>query len=344
MADRLLQVGLLRDFAARVAVATAIVVGALLLWRLSDVLLALFASVLLAIAWRGAAKPLQTHLKLPKPVSMIAAALILGALFGSAVAALGGRLIVQYDELARDIPRSIAEIRAAVEAHPWGRYVESLVGTADISSATAPLALHVASFVSLLGETLAFTLIIFLGGACLAFDPEPYVNGVVGIAPANRREDLDRFITRAGAMLQQWLRVQIFVVVVNTALAFLGLWAAGVEAPLALASISGALAFIPFLGSWIALVIGAIAALPQGVQFGAYAAAAIGGASFIEGYLITPYVQSRTLALPPAVLIFSMSALGLLFGAFGVILAAPVTIVLAAAFAAIKERREGLSS
>lgn len=88
--------------------------------------------------------------------------------------------------------------------------------------------------------------------------------------------------------------------------------------------------------SWVALIIGAVAALPQGAEFGAYTAAAIGGASFIEGYLITPYLQNKILSSPPAVLIFSMSAMGLLFGAYGVILAAPITIVLAAALASTR--------
>jgi predicted PurR-regulated permease PerM len=343
MADRLFRDDPLRDFAARAVIAASVIVAAIALWRLSDVLLVIFASILLAIAWRAAAKPLETRLKLPRAASMAVAALTLTAIFGSSITMFGSRLLAQYDEVARDIPRAIAEIRQAIEAHPWGRYVESFLAATDISRATAPLAVHVASFVGAVSQTLAFTLVILLGGACLALDPPTYIDGVIALAPASRREGLDRFMNKAGLMLQQWLRVQIFVVVVNTTLAFLGLWVAGVEAPLALATISGLLAFIPFLGSWVALIIGAIAVLPQGAEFAAYAVAAIGGASFIEGYLLTPYVQSKTLSLPPAALIFSMSAMGLLFGAFGVILAAPITIVLAAALASTRPQPDTLA-
>jgi len=327
----------LQRFAARVAIAAGIVAATAMLWRLSSELLILFAAILLAVAWRAAARPLEARLKLPKPVAMGLAALVLAALFGSSLATFGGRLLAQYDEMGRDIPRAISEIRQAIEAHPLGNYVESVVATTDISAATAPLAAHVATFMGAVSESFAHILVLLLGGVCFALAPKTYVEGAVALAPAPWREGLSRFLDRAGAMLQQWLVVQLFVVVVNAALSFAGLSIAGVEAPLALATLSGALAFIPFVGSWIAIAFGALTALPQGLDQGIYAALAIGGASFIEGYLLTPVVQSRALALPPAVLIFSMSMLGALFGLLGVVLAAPLTVVAAAALAAMRD-------
>lgn len=115
------------------------------------------------------------------------------------------------------------------------------------------------------------------------------------------------------------------------------LWAFGVPAPLALATISGALAFVPYFGSIIAMIIGVLVALPHGLDAAALAALAIGAASFIEGYLITPYLQSRSLMVPPVVLLFCMLAFSLLFGTMGVVLAVPATVVLSVAYGVIAE-------
>jgi predicted PurR-regulated permease PerM len=134
--------------------------------------------------------------------------------------------------------------------------------------------------------------------------------------------------------------LQFYVVAMNTVFAGAALWAFGVPAPLALATISGALAFIPYFGSMIALVVGALVALPHGIDSAAAAALAIGGASFIEGYLITPFLQSRSLSVPAVVLLFCMLAFGALFGAMGVVLAVPATVVLSVAYVVIAQSQK----
>jgi predicted PurR-regulated permease PerM len=126
--------------------------------------------------------------------------------------------------------------------------------------------------------------------------------------------------------------LQLYVVAMNAVFAGAALWVFGVPAPLALATISGALALIPYFGSMIALVIGALVALPHGGETAALAALAIGGASFVEGYLITPFLQSRSLSVPAVVLLFCMLAFGALFGGMGVVLAVPGTVVLCVAY------------
>jgi predicted PurR-regulated permease PerM len=92
------------------------------------------------------------------------------------------------------------------------------------------------------------------------------------------------------------------------------------------------------------MIVGALVALPHGLESAALAALAIGLASFVEGYLITPYLQSRSLMAPPVVLLFSMLAFGALFGAMGVVLAVPATVVLVIAYSVFVEtqRADGL--
>lgn len=264
-------------------------------------------------------------------VSLLAVALLLLGGIVVTLTAFGKQLLSQYDEVALDIPAAIALIERLVEEHPWGRFLEKFIIDADYSKAAAPVAHHVGVALGSLGNAMALSLFTIIGAAYLAADPKWHVDGVVAWTPVAYREKMLAFLERSGVSLRQWLLLQLYVVVMNAGFAGAALWAFGVPAPLALATISGALAFIPYFGSMIALVVGALVALPHGVATAGLAALAIGGASFVEGYLITPFLQSRSLSVPAVVLLFCMLAFGVLFGAMGVVLAVPATVVLSVA-------------
>ncbi len=48
----------------------------------------------------------------------------------------------------------------------------------------------------------------------------------------------------------------------------------------------------------------------------------------VEANVITPLLQRRIVSTPPVLILFSFVALGALFGALGIIVAAPLTIAL----------------
>lgn len=337
--DKSSQHDALKDFALRAAMVLVICVGAIALWRLTEAIIAAFASVVIAVAWRGAARPIAEQFKISTPLSLLAVAITVISCVGLATMLFGSHLLKQYDDLAQDIPAAVAVIKEGVEAHPWGRFLEHFVAGVDISKATAPIAMHIASFIGSLGHVLGYTAFILLGSAYLAVDPHRYVDGLIAIAPENRKNDVARFFDRSGTKLRRWLSLQLYVVALNAGMAGVGLWLSGVDAPFALATISGALAFVPYFGSIVAIFIGALAALPQGLSFAFLAAGVIGAASFVEGYLITPYLQSEALVLPPVTILFFMLALGTLFGVMGVVLAVPATVVLASGFEILTEKK-----
>jgi predicted PurR-regulated permease PerM len=308
-------------------VATVVVV-AILLWLLSEVVLVIFTSILIAIALCGLANPITKLTRVPHVLAVLIATLIVVVSVSLPISLFGARLLAQYDAIAEDIPQTITTIRQAVEAHPWGRFVEGFIVGDDISKLTAPFTAHVASLVTSTGKVLSYVMIMLFGGIYLAMDPGRYINGLMYFTPANYKDRMQSFIKRSGTTLRRWLFTQLLVVVMNGVFAGVALWAFGVDAPVALAMLGGALAFIPYVGTLVAMAIGALAALPQGPAFALYAVIAFGAASFLEGYLITPYIQAKTLSLPPVIIIFSILGFTLLFGVLGVILAAPLTIVL----------------
>ncbi|ARN83285.1 AI-2E family transporter [Methylocystis bryophila] len=325
-------------YRAIVVAGVAAVAAALLwiLWHLKDLIPTVFATILLAVGWRGAGESLSKRFGLSIGISLALVALGLAGVVALAFSLFGGDLLKQYDEIAIDVPTAIAMIEGSVEAHPWGEFVEKLIAGVDFSKATGPVAMHIAAILTSFGSALAFAVFAIIGAAYLAADPDTHVSGLTAFAPAARRAQIARFLDGSAASLRQWLVIQVYVVLMNAVFAGVALWAFGVPAALALASISGALAFIPYFGSIIAIVVTALVALPHGLGTAALAALAVGGASFLEGYLITPFLQSRSLSVPPAVLLFCMLAFGTLFGSMGVALAVPATVVLAVALNAFK--------
>lgn len=332
-----------RDFVLRAVAVTAVflamLAAAIIMWKLSDLIPTVFATILIAIAWRSAAERVAARLGLSPGLSLAIVAL---GLFASTIVALwafGGQLIRQYDEVALDVPAAVALIEKLIEEHPWGHFIEKFVVNVDFSKVTTPVASQLGAIVSLIGNGLAYGVFAIIGAAYLAADPQGHVSGAVALAPPARRDGLSRFLDRSNQALRQWLLIQLYVVVMNGAFAGVALWAFGVPAPLALLTISGALAFIPYFGSIVAIIVGVLVALPHGLETAALAALAIGGASFIEGYLITPYLQSRSLSVPPVVLLFCMLGFGALFGVMGVVLAVPATVILAVAYNMATESR-----
>jgi predicted PurR-regulated permease PerM len=318
----------LRPFVPWVLPVALTAAAVLLLWLLSDVVLVVFASILVAVAFSGLAKPITRYLRVPPAVAVLIVTLIFLGITAVPLSVHGMRLWAQFDEIALHIPEAIASIRQAIEAHPSGRFIEDIVGGADFSRAAAPVAQHLGALAASLGKILSYVTFMFFGGVYLALDPDRYTQGVVYYTPAAYRGDVRRFIDRTGTSLRMWLFTQLLVVVMNGVFASLGLWAFGVESAMALGILAGALSFIPYVGTIVAMVIGTLATLPQGTEFAFYAFMVLAAASFVEGYLITPYIQSRTLSIPPVVLLFALFAFTILFGTLGIILAAPLTIVL----------------
>jgi predicted PurR-regulated permease PerM len=310
-------------------VAAVAAISVFMLWRLSDLLPPVFATILLAVGWRGAARSVSARSGLSLGLSLALVALIFAAIVGLAFSFFGGDLLRQYDEIAIDIPAAIEMLEGSVASHPWGQFVEKVIAGVDFTKASGPVALRLAAILHSFGSALTFAVFAIIGAAYLAADPQTHIAGVLGLTPPSRRAQVARFLDSAGASLRQWLVIQLYVVVMNAIFAGVALWAFGVPAALALATISGALAFIPYFGSIVAIVVTALVALPHGLETAALAALAVAAASFLEGYLITPFLQSRSLRVAPAVLLFCMLAFSTLFGSMGVALAVPATVVLA---------------
>jgi len=130
-------------------------------------------------------------------------------------------------------------------------------------------------------------------------------------------------------VLAEFLRGQIFVMLLMSAFYSLALWLAGLEFALPIGMVAGMLVFIPYLGMITGLLLATLAAAMQFTDFASvlWVWSVFAAGQLLEGTLVTPWLVGERIGLHPLVVIFALLAFGQLFGFFGVLLALPMSAI-----------------
>jgi predicted PurR-regulated permease PerM len=141
------------------------------------------------------------------------------------------------------------------------------------------------------------------------------------------------------AILAQFLRGQLTVMVVLAFYYSLALTVAGFESALPIGILTGLLIFIPYVGYTLGLLLALLAAVLQfNAWYGVGAVAVIYGlGQVLEGFFLTPRLVGERIGLHPLAVIFALLAFGHVFGFFGVLAALPASAVLVVALRRLKQ-------
>ena len=311
-----------RVFIERLVIAIAIVAVALVIWRLRDLLLLAFGSVLVAVILRALATPFRDRLGLPHGVALLIAVLLLVAVIGGLFALFGAQAMGQAATLQEAIPAAWREFLRRLEPLGLAEPLQGLAaGGESIVSRIGNVAMSV-------GTGLADTLLVLAGGIYLAAEPSLYRAGLLKLLPERGRALAAEAMTDSGRALKLWLKGRLVSMTIVGILTWIGLMLLGVPAAIALALVAFVLEFIPFLGPILAAIPAILLAMTISPALALWTAGLYLLIQQIEGNIIEPLVQKRAVSLPPVLLLFAVVAGVLLFGMPGVILAAPLTVVL----------------
>jgi predicted PurR-regulated permease PerM len=108
----------------------------------------------------------------------------------------------------------------------------------------------------------------------------------------------------------------------------LGTWAIGLPAPVALGVIAGLGDFVPIVGPLLAIAPAVLVAFGEGTTTLGLTVVLYIVIQQFEANLLVPLLQRKILSIPPVLLLFSMIAFGFIFGIIGIIVAAPLTIMI----------------
>ena len=313
-------------FVRKLLLIAGIAVFALALWRLSDVLLLAFGSILLALVLRGLAGIVSDRTKIPEGVAVAAVVIVMTSAFAAFAWLFGSQIATQFELIAEDLPQGISQIVRDLRSTQWGAWIFLRAQEVNLTSATTQVTGYITAVFGSIIRMVGYVAVLLFASIYLAAQPDRYLQGFLGLVPQKRRERVGEISSLTGRTLQRWLVGQSITMAIVGTLTGLGLWGLGVPAPLALGLLAGLFAFIPYVGPILSSVPGILMAATHGPLPAFYAALLYAGVHFVEGNLITPIIQAEVVELPPVLTLFATLVFGLLLGPIGVLLAAPLTV------------------
>ena len=301
-----------------------------LAWRIREALLLAFAAVVVAVFLDAAMRPLQRRAGLSRGLALAAVGLALLLLIAGFAWLLGAQIRAQVSSLTGQLPDSIRALEdtLGVQLLPTGNSGQGGGGLSGIASAVQHLFGSLASLGSSLAGALSALVVVVVGGFFFAADPGLYRKGVVKLFPPVRHAQVDDALVAAGEALRLWLLAELIAMTLIGVLIGLGAWLIGLPAPLALGLFAALTEFVPTIGPVIGAVPALLLSLTQGGTVLLWTLLLFLGVQQLESNVITPMVQRRMVSMPPALLLFAVLAFGLVFWLVGVIIAAPLTVVL----------------
>lgn len=305
------------------AIVVAVLVIATVLWLAIDVLLLLFAAILLATVLRAPSEQLA-RLGLPDRLALAIVTLVLLTLLGGLGAVLVPEAAAQIPELVDSLGSSIKQFQRKIGLEEWA---EDVAGGFELEGALpspAGLIGGATGIISSTFGTIANLIILFVVGIYLAANPTLYVEGTTRLVQPAHRDRMRETLHALGQTLRWWLIGQLVSMTAVGTLTYLVLTLLGVPLALLLAVIAFLLTFIPFLGPIVSGVPVLLVAFSQGAELGFSTLVLYTLIQSLEGYVLTPLVQRQTVSLPPALTVTAQVLLGVLVGVMGVTLATPL--------------------
>ncbi len=230
---------------------------------------------------------------------------------------LGTHIPVDLDELATVAPALIQQISPETRATVTGlaSRLVNLVSTGGIGAVA-----------TLFQLTLLPPFVFFL-----ARDWPELMKGIEGLVPPRLRDPATVIARRIDERIFAFVKGQLSVATALGILYSIGLLIAGIDLAIPVGLLSGVLFLVPYLGGVVGVVLsGTLALLKFGVDWHVLACVAtfVVGQG-VEGLLLTPLLVGDRVGLHPMVVIVALIVGGNLLGIWGLVLAIPLTAVLA---------------
>jgi predicted PurR-regulated permease PerM len=309
-----------QSFAPTLRIAMVIVVIGVLLWVLSDIVLLLFSAILLAVLLRGGAQALArvTGLAVNIALGLVTLAIVTGVVgFGIL---FGPRFVSEGQQLVKETYSYVQHLRQHYGHTEWGQVIEHAV-SAHGTTNFGPFA---PKLLSVTFGTVGGLGLLIATGLYLAISPEVYINGTVLLLPPFYRKRGFAIFAELGKVLRYWMLGQLIDMAVVGILSTAGLFLLHVPLPLALGLLAGFLTFVPYLGAILAGIPAVIVASTVSAATVLWVIALYFVCHIVEGYVVAPVVSRRTVRLPPAITLLSISAFGEVYGLFGALIATPL--------------------
>jgi predicted PurR-regulated permease PerM len=313
-----------------IIIASVLLVAALgfLAWLVAQVLLLVFAGILVAVLLRGLGNVVSRLTGLSDGWSLAVVMVLLGTLLVLMGWFLGAEIVSQLDELVPRLQKAWEQVRGYVRQYDWGRTLLANTSFKALAKDREWLASVTGGFFSTTLGLVAGLLVVFFIGLYAAIAPEIYLRGMLRLVPLRARDRASEVMVAVGNTLNWWLIGALARMALVGLATTVGLLALGMPLALALGLIAFGLEFVPYLGPILAAIPALLVAVAVGPDMVAYVALLYLAIQAAENYVISPLIDQRAVLVPPvltiaAQLLLGSSSLALL----GVFIATPLTAV-----------------
>lgn len=308
-----------------------------LAYVLRGVLVPLFLAFLLAYALDPFVDRLE-GVRVPRSLGAIIVMLGIAGLFTAVLIFATPMFVDEFTEASSTLPEKLMHLQARVE--PWlttTLHIKLPHSMNDLSKFATQLQVspsmetaRTALFGTLgyVGVALS-ALIVPVFALYLLIDFDRIVARVEQLIPRRWTPGISSVARDIHRTLSGYVRGQLTANVVLAALYATGLRIVDIRLAVPIGVMTGMLAFVPYVGFTIGLLLALFMAILdwQGIGTVAGVMIVMGGVQMIDGMVITPRIVGRSVGLAPLEVILTMMAAGSLFGFLGVLLAVPLGAV-----------------
>lgn len=312
----------------------ALVVSLYILWEIRQVVLLVFAAVVLATILNRVVRFLQrSGIKRGPAIAITIISLVL--ITAGTFALIVPQIVEQLQQLIDLLPKVADRIRdwyTIIRARIPGQVLATPQGGlgAIAQNLQSLIARFLGNFFSVLSNSIAvlLNLLLFLVlTIMLLVDPQPYRRVFILAFPAFYRRRVEEIMSECETSLIGWMRGTLFNMLVIGVISYIGLLILGVPLPLINALLAGLLEFIPNLGPALSILPPTLLALLDTP----WKAIAVIVLYFLiqqfESLALVPFVMKHEVSLLPVFTILSVVVFSFFFGFLGLFLSIPLLIV-----------------
>jgi predicted PurR-regulated permease PerM len=321
------------ETARRSFVATLVAVGvvaiALALWKAKIVIALAFMGITIAAAMRPGVERLADW-RVPRVLGVMLHYLALVAALAFLLWLVVPRAIDQVDQALGGVPTSRQELTQRAN-HSTGikhQFFEAL----NTRLRRLPSAASVAHLSVTVGtkaiEVLVGIFFVFATAAYWIFEREKAMGFVTSMVPRKHRRVVRDTWGLIDAKLGAFVRGQLLLIAFVATVLSLSFWAIGVPFWLLLGIFAGVVEIVPVIGPLAAGAVAVAVGLTASWHVALFAGIAVLVVRQLEDYIVIPRVMGHVTGLSPLLVLIGVTAVGLIFGPFYVLLATPFVAVL----------------
>ncbi len=300
---------------------------------MQNILAPFFLAAIFAYLLNPAVNLLHRHFKFPRTLSISLIYIVIIGLIAILALNVGVQLTTESKEFTFEANNLIKQTNSQISVLPnWLRPLALDTFESIRSSLLLPNHRIVSYLPGALNRTISI-LIFLIATFYLLKDGGYFINSFLGLFDKKKRPEIELIIQKINHVLGNYLRGQLFLILIMSALTYVGLLIIGVRYALIISIFTGFAEIVPFAGPIIAAAVAVIVAFTD--QFSRINPTAplldvIAVVSMytvlrqLEDLFIIPQVMGRVTKLHPLVILFSVLVGGQVFGIIGYIIAVPV--------------------